>query len=388
MMHRISESQRGILLLIGIYITTVGLIVGIPYYTTYISPWRTPVLQVRDTVFNLAFFTKELQHTIRGGGADIQKMAITLLQELQNRELIRDEAYKRGISVSEIEVKQASAGRVKEYHNSPDSSPQLLQIMLKELGLDEESFYQQVRSDLIKEKLLRDFMRQVPDSAPHIRIQAILLGSPVKAEAVRERIKRGETFQALVKKMSIDIPSARNNGDLGWWPRGVWQYPSIGMIRAEGILCQTRKEANVVREKILTGANLSTLARQYSRDKDSRETNGYLGWIPIDTREGFWIIRVLEKSPGGNAFDDVVFDQPVGWVSPPLYMDKGCYLIRIVGKEESWPLNQGHRRILARRTMDQYLLKLAKKGSEEGWIKWHLGSETLGLIVDRLSHYR
>jgi parvulin-like peptidyl-prolyl isomerase len=371
-----------------------------------------PVLQVRDTVFSLAFLTKELRHTIKGEGADIQKMAITLLQELQNRELIRDEANKRGISVSEIEVKQASAARVKEFYNISDSSPQLLQAMLKELGLDEESFLQRVRSDLNQEKLLKDFMRQIPDAAPHIRVQVILLGSPGKAEAVRERLKRGETFQALVKKMSIDIPSARNNGDLGWWPRGVWQYPSIGMIRAEGILCQTRKEANLIREKIMTGTNLSTLARQYSRDKVSRETNGYLGWIPIDyksgkqfaaesftlepgslsspidTREGFWIIRVLEKSPGGNAFDDVVFDQPVGWVSPPLYMDKGCYLIRIVDKEESWPLNQGHRRILAHRTMDQYLLKLAKKGSEEGWIKWHLGSETLGLMVERLSHYR
>lgn len=411
MTNRASESHRGIIILTVIYVITVGLIVAIPYYNTYISPWQEPVLQVRDKVFDLTFITEELRHRI-SEGEDIQKMAIRLLQELQNRELIREEALTRNISISEIDVEQAAAVRVKEYHNSTDSSLQLLQTMLKEMGFKEASFYQQVRSDLYKEKLLKSFMQQLPDSAPHVHIQAILLGSPRRAEAVRVQLKKGEKFQTLAKRMSADIQSARNNGDLGWWPRGVWQYPSTGMVRAEGILCETRDEANLIRGKILAGADFKKLVRHYSRDKGSRATNGYMGWVsidyksgkqfaaesfklkpgdlsfPIDTREGFWIIRVLEKSPGGNAFDDFVFQKLAGWVSPPLYTDNGCYLIRIAGREKSRPISETHQRILARRTMDQYLLKLVKKGSEEGWIKWHLESDTLGLMMARLSRYK
>jgi len=411
MTNRPSESHRGIIILTGMYIIIVGLVVAIPYYTTYILPWQEPVLQVRDRVFDLTFITEELRHKITEG-EDIQKIAIRLLQELQDRELIREEAFRRNISISEIEVEQVSAARVKEYHNSTDSSAQLLQTMLKELGLNEESFYQQVRAELYKNKLLKSFMQQLPGSVPHVGIQAILLASPRRAEAVREQLKKGKKFQTLAKKMSADIQSARNKGDLGWWPRGVWPHPSIGMVRAQGILCQTRKEANLIRNKILAGDDMAKLARHYSRDKGSRATNGYMGWVPIDyksgkqfaaesfklksgdlsspidTSEGFWIIRVLEKSPDGNAFDDFVFQKPAGWISPPLYTENGCYLIRISGREKSRPISETHRQILARRTMDQYLLELVKKGSEEGWIKWHLDSDALGLMMARLSSYK
>ncbi|MCJ7771860.1 MAG: peptidylprolyl isomerase, partial [Desulfobacterales bacterium] len=400
---------RAITIVTALYVIIVVCIIGIPYYHTCISPWQQPVLQVRDKVFTLNFFTEELRHKTKSSEEDIQTAAVSLLQELQSGELIREEALRRDISISKIEVEQTSATRIKRYHNSTDSSASLMQTMLKELGLNEESFYQQVRSELTKEKLLKDFIRQLPNSAPHIHIQAILLESPGKAEAIREMVIKGENFNTLASKMSIDIQSAKKNGDLGWWPRGVWQKPTIGMIRGEGILCQTREEANLIREKIRAGNDLAKLARQYSRDETSRVNNGYLGWVPIDyksgkqfasesynlkpgrlsvpinTREGFWIIRLLEKSPGGNAFDDFVFHQPAGWVSPPLYTDNGCYLIRIAGREKNRLLSEAHQRILACRSMDLYLLNLAKKGSEEGWIKWHWGSDTMRLVMGKLS---
>jgi len=42
-----------------------------------------------------------------------------------------------------------------------------------------------------------------------------------KAEALLERIKKGEDFAALARKYSMDTGSAKKGGDLGWFPRGM-----------------------------------------------------------------------------------------------------------------------------------------------------------------------
>ena len=404
-----SSGRRIHTLLIIIYVFAVGLIIGIPYYSTLIAPWRQPILQVNDTTFDLAYFTDELQQKIKTGSEDIQEIGILLLQELLDRELIREEALRRGIIVSKTEIEDASAANVKAYHGSEDHSPQLLTAMLSDMGVSEASFFQKLRSDLYKEKLLLDFVKDLPASAAQIHLQAILTQSADKAEEIRQRVKEGEVFSQLAAGESIDLQSARKNGDFGWWPQGVWLKSFIGMIRAEGVLCKTREEARLVRKKILTGEDLAALAGQYSRDETSRPRNGYIGWVsidrktgkqlaaasfdlapgsispPIDTPDGFWIVHVLEKSPAGNAFDEVFFHQSLGWVSPPLYTKQGHYLLRIADREEERPLSSLHQRILADLEMNKWLLSLARDGSEEGWIKWYWGSNTLGLVMERLA---
>ena len=143
-------------------------------------------------------------------------------------------------------------------------------------------------------------------------------------------------------------------------------------------------------------------------DDISRPKGGRLGWIsidfqkggkqyaaesydlepgsisdPIDTGEGFWITKLLEKMPEGKFIDDFVFNLEPGQVSPPLLYLGNYYLFKL-GEKQERALQDDHRQILAQKALKNWLKKSATKGSEEGWIKWNWGSELLNWALDHV----
>jgi parvulin-like peptidyl-prolyl isomerase len=402
-------SGRTIALVITLYSIVVFTLVGYPYYTTYVFPWSQPVLQVGDKVFSMRYVIKRLRILPGGIGVHGEASSIKLLQEIQNEELMRREAIRRGISIPDEEVADEVRARVMKAAQGQGEYGQLYEAMLRDLQLEGEEFFEIVRSDLLRERLLRSFMEQLPAVANQVHVYAIVASTAERAEEIRGRLARGDQFSRVARSESIDLRSARRGGDLGWIAKGLWELSAIGQVHARGILVKTKEEADLIREKILAGENFALLARQYSLDDRSRARAGYLGWIstdfkrgrqfaaqcynlragelsePIDTAEGFWVIRLIEKSPEGDVFDDFVFNQPIGKITPPLYTREGYYLFMVAERQKKRPLNENQRLSLSQRMMERWLRETSQRGSEEGWIKWNWGSDSLNWALRNLN---
>ena len=58
-----------------------------------------------------------------------------------------------------------------------------------------------------------------------IKCAHILVKKQGEAEEVINRLKKGEKFGKLAQEVSIDSPSAKKNGNLGYFARGVMVKP-------------------------------------------------------------------------------------------------------------------------------------------------------------------
>jgi parvulin-like peptidyl-prolyl isomerase len=396
------------IVVIAAFVVILGLVVGIPYYQVFMAPWRQTILQVGETSFNMRYFIKRLRLQLTAQSKNQLEVATRILQDLQNQELYRQEAKKRNISVSDEELDSEVKRRILASATGEGEFEELYASMLRGLRLDEEEYRELVMYDLFRVKLLQDFVNQIPEATEHVHIYAIVTGTTKKAEEVRSKLSRGEDFSKVAKEESIDLASAKQGGDLGWMPKGVDGLSATGQIHAMGILTKTEKETEKLKEKILAGDDFSKTARLNSLDDASRETGGYLGWVstdyrtgkqfaaeaynlkpgvysePIDTYEGFWLIKLIEKSQEGKVIDDIAFKLQIGQVTPPLLTVKGYYLLKVAAKDSSRPLTKQHRITLANKAFDQWLAEASKQGSEKGTIKWNWGSETFGWAMAHL----
>ena len=73
---------------------------------------------------------------------------------------------------------------------------------------------------ILRRKLNEQLSATVPPTAEQIHARHILVPDETAAAAVQERLKNGESFEALAAELSTDPGSKDQGGDLGWFPRG------------------------------------------------------------------------------------------------------------------------------------------------------------------------
>lgn len=407
---QVSEKKQGKatkgprIFIVTLFIIVVILLIAIPYYQVYISPWRQTIIQVRDARFSMRDVVERLRLRLTGVKKKRFEIATTTIQELQNREIVKQEALRRNIAISEAQIDKEIRDRVKASARGEGEFEDLYAATLRGLRLDDRQFREWVQYDLFQGKLFEIFLNEQPKSVEQVNVSAIITGTQEKAEVIRKRILKGEDFKKLAGEESIDLVSAKKGGDLGWFPKDVENLEVIGQVLAQGLMVESEKEAEGIRERILAGEDISGLARLNSIDDFSRENKGELGWVsvgyqsgppygpeayelqpgevtePIDAGEGYWIVKVLDKSPSGRLIDDIAFNLKPGDISPPLKTLRGYYVLKIEAKEKSHPLSEEHQRILASKTFKDWMNEQTRKGSNEGWIRWNWGSEIYNWI--------
>jgi len=395
--------------IIIIFLVVISVVIGYPYYQTYVAPWYKPVITVKDKTFNRKYFMKRLRIRLAGVQKNQQSISIMLIEEIQNVELARLEAEKRGIKVTDEELEKEVRKRVMASASGEGEFDHLYESLLRGLRIDTDDYEEIVRSELIRSKLFQSFLSEIPDEAKQVFVKIIKTATPKDAEEIRRKLTFGSSFSKLAKDKSIDLKTSKAGGDLGWFPKGVWKLEAHSQVRCRGILTKTAEEAELIKEQLLAGKKFAKLAKKYSLDDASRDKGGYLGWVstqfqkgkqfasvsydqkigelsePIDTQEGFWITEVLEKSPEGNVFDDYVFDLPVGTVTVPLDTTEGYYLFKLIEKNDEWPLTREYRQKLALAKMEKWQRDTAREGSNKDWIKWFWGSASLNWALSNLN---
>ena len=155
-----------------------------------------------------------------------------LMNQLVDRELIRAEAKRRGITVPDDAVAAKMAEVRKGFKNEAEFDQQL-----KANGLDAAAFERQVRDMLEVERVVEavtadaavtdaevqayyDQNRKMYDRPQEVRARHILVKDEATAKLVQQKAKGGADFAALAREYSEDPGSKGEGGDLGYFGRG------------------------------------------------------------------------------------------------------------------------------------------------------------------------
>ncbi|MGE5250611.1 MAG: peptidylprolyl isomerase [Bacteroidota bacterium] len=96
---------------------------------------------------------------------------------------------------------------------------------LSGFGLSEEQYRLLHKTELLRQKLYAQVTADVPHTEEQIWARHILVEDEASALAVIERLKAGEDFGDLARKLSKDTASGAKGGDLGWFGKGAMVAP-------------------------------------------------------------------------------------------------------------------------------------------------------------------
>ena len=331
---------------IAVIIAVLGIFgVGV-YYQWYIPEYKAlqeTIIEVNDTKFDMDYYIKMLK--LYGGSAsptELPTLADQVVQAIEQNELVKQEALKLGVIVSDAELD--------EELNSYD------------LSVDKD--YRDVfRAQMLMERLLGEYFdKQVPAYAEQRHILAMFLESESQASEVSARLEAGEDFAELAGELSLDTTTKEDKGDLGWRPEGVlplllednlveeyafsaeagvlsqpiydeakvkpvgyWlvkvvdRQDELKRAKVKVMLLGSAQEVSEVRARLEAGEDFATLAKELSLHADSKEQGG-----DFDVTEGMV----------SSTFSDFVFNSELDVLSPPIRDDKqstegGSWLVKV-----------------------------------------------------------
>jgi parvulin-like peptidyl-prolyl isomerase len=326
--------QRFILTLGISVIASVLLLVGVGvYYGWYIPEYRTlrqTVIEVNDVSFDMGYYIDSLKFHSAGQTQYLQFFLDSVVENIEQNELIQRKALELGFSVSQDEIKQEI-----EENSLPDN----------------QAVRDFVRAQLLATLLMEEyFAPQVPASAEHRHVMAMFLESQSQAEEVTARLEAGEDFAQLAGELSLDNATKENGGDLNWRPQGFLDSELVTSVIDE----------------LVFDAPVGVLS-QPVYDEEKFKSLGY------------WLIEVLEKnpqlstpegskadlgwlSPGsmGEAFEEFVFDPEtaLNTISEPIRDEAtgttgGYWLFKVLGSEQR-ELSEEDRSSLASQALNDW----------------------------------
>lgn len=142
---------------------------------------------------------------------DRQTLTDQLLGQMMDTIIIKDQAKKDGIKVTNKDMEDAYA-KVVDQNGGKDEVKKVLQDLY---GMSESEFKSLIKDQIYKEKIQSDLIAQV-------HVEHILIKDENKAKEVLEQAKKGDkSFEDLAKEFSEDTGSKDSGGDLGWVTRGT-----------------------------------------------------------------------------------------------------------------------------------------------------------------------
>lgn len=211
-----------------------------------IAQLRNRQAQLNPEDENTSLLSDYLAQSIQQAESRLTTVGIDVLDELINDELIRQEATKRGITLSSQEINEGIEKQFGFIRNQPTPTPvtatltitptptiapmteeqfkgyyqSYLDTIAKVAGFSEEDFRHIVENSLLARKLKEALAEEVPTAAEQVHVRHILVETEEKAKEVLKRLEGGEDFAALAEELSTDPSTKDKGGDLGWFPRG------------------------------------------------------------------------------------------------------------------------------------------------------------------------
>lgn len=251
------------------------------YTTDQYRALRLATLQNLQEQDNVRLYEKRINPGIKADTVLMESNSFQIrygdivdLQEhptLPNPEWVKEQLYKRG------ELLLVANAADKEKVDVKSKVRQYLNERLPDVMLESKT-----REWIPNEKTLQNWFEQHPEvsNVPERRhVGQLVLATPQEAEAMRERILKGESLFTLAGKYSIDPHGRSQNGDMGWMVAGR------GMPELDRAL--SKLEDNKVSDVIKTGVGyhlLTILEREPGEKKSYSEVRDRVRQIIINEK--------------------------------------------------------------------------------------------------------
>lgn len=218
---------------------------------------------------------------------DPEALGATLLDQMVNDRLIRQEAKKRGITVSSDEIDTILEEYFGYYRNGTPT-PQDGAAVASEPTVEPGPTATPYTQDAYQADLNTYYEG--------------LTSIDVKESDIRTLVEFTLYYRKLYETITADVPSTQDQ------------------VSARHILVKTEEEALAIKARYDAGEDWAALAAENSIDSSNAKNGGDLGWF----------------GPGSmvEAFEKAAYATPVGSVSAPVQTDFGWHLIQVVGHEE------------------------------------------------------
>ena len=304
-----------------------------------------------------------------------------LLEEIQEQLIIQELQLQRGeefgIRISDGELNQTF---IQIAANNGVSLEQFIRDY-EASGQNYEKLREEIRRDMIIQRVQRGIVggsinitaqeiegflateEAIAQLTPELLVRQIQVGSLEAAETILSRLEEGENFEALVEEKSInqnksqgglmpwrkinEMPSvfadAIRNQSLGFISEPIKTGSGFHLLKLEekrGPLVKfeeqwetrhvllipsairdvdaTKAEAEVLRERILSGEDFALIAEEFSEDPGSGSNGGNLEWLP----KGATVVE----------FENVMLNSEINEVSEVFESQFGFHFLEVTGK--------------------------------------------------------
>ena len=243
-----------------------------------------------------------------------------VVDQLVEEKLIRQEAQKNGLSVSDEEIqREIEESWFQHYRTPPTPTPsptpdpeatptepitplptptpdtaeafqaryqEFEDQVLKPARLDEAYFRQFVETSLLREKLQTALVPSVPTEEDQVHFRYASARDDADARRVMADLESGVTDQ----------------------------------VHARHILVDTAEEADTVLQRLQSGEDFGALAAELSTDESNKDQGGDLGW--------FGRGKMVPE------FEQAAFEGEVGLLPTPVETQYGYHIVEILGRED------------------------------------------------------
>jgi foldase protein PrsA len=171
---------------------------------------------VNGQVIYLSDYQRELE---RAGEAVTPQQVLDAMIEMV---LLDQAAAASGISVTDQQLDEIIQADIEAVGGA-----QVFEARLASNGMTADEYREQVRRNLIAQRVQMQLPGNVPETAEHVHARHILVATQAEAEAILAQLRLGADFATLAQTYSLDVSTRGRGGDLGFFPRGLLLAPEL-----------------------------------------------------------------------------------------------------------------------------------------------------------------
>jgi peptidyl-prolyl cis-trans isomerase D len=310
------------------------------YYRSSLINEANRMIQLAQLFGNSPSFSITDQLSAIGNEMDPFQAGSTTLNQMTDNLLIRQEAKKRGVTVTQQEIDERLEAEMRYFPNGtptptptmetiPTSTLSPLQLtMMPRTATPTPILTGTITSTVEITATLTPLAEITPEATEVLTPTATATPQPTPTTYTSEAYQevKATTFATYQDDYGVSEETIRHvietnllrekmieliAGDTPCTQEQVW---------AEHILVDTEELARDIYQRLKDGENWDLMAATYSTDTSNKNDGGDLGWFA--------------RGQMVTEFEDVAFSLPVGEISEPVQTQFGWHIIRVLGHED------------------------------------------------------
>ena len=311
--------QRIIFVIGSLVIILIVGILGYGYFTSQFAPRWQAAIKVNGSTFSTQYYVNYLRAVLGNQPKDagsINSMTRSVVEKIQDSELVKQAALNLNISVSEDDINQA----IRDSLIKPEEKDKLseteiqdrIQKFTSNMPFPVDFLKELITADIYGKKLQEKLESQVPTQSEQVKLSAIVVDTDVTATEVSAKLQNNGDFAALSKEYSKDENTKEKGGDMGWVPRGLFPEldgvafslskgtPSQPIATSNGyyiLLVTDKKDSSPISDDALQVLKSRALTNWLEQARKSNKLENYL----VDKARGSvyptklnWIVKQLK----------------------------------------------------------------------------------------------